>query len=142
VDLGQGVAYITATFSEVFMHSSSSAPQTNRNPLVEQVSATVKDTSMPFALLVHFEAKEGAGQKLEAAFAKAVAATRRENGCLAYDLIRDAQTPIRYVVYERWQNLAALEAHLSSSHIAALRTEISDLRTGPPVAEVLLPVSE
>jgi hypothetical protein len=41
---------------------------------------------------------ERTGLKLEVAFAfaKGIAATHRETGCLAYDLIRDANTPTRY----------------------------------------------
>jgi quinol monooxygenase YgiN len=112
------------------------------NPLVAQVMATVTDPAQPFALLVRFEAKPGAGPRIETAFARAIAATRRESGCMAYDLNRDTKAPARYVVYERWQNVASLEAHLSSAHIAALRSEIADLRVATPEAEVLVPVGE
>jgi quinol monooxygenase YgiN len=121
----------------------SGAPaQEKPNPLVAQVKAAVKDPTQPFTLLVRFQAKEGAGPRVEAAFAKAVRLTRREKGCLAYDFCRDARLPTRFLVYERWQNLAALEAHQNSAHIAALRKEIGDLRTAPPEAEVLLPAGE
>src|SRR5262249_11140219 len=104
--------------------------------------AALKDSSKPFTLVIRFEAKEGAGPKLEAAFAKAVSASRREKGCLSYDLNRDATMPNRYVVYERWQNLAALEAHQNAAHIATLRKEIADLRTAAPEAQVLVPAGE
>jgi quinol monooxygenase YgiN len=123
--------------------AASPAPgQQKPNPLVAQVRSAVKDPGKPFILVIRFQAKEGAGPKLEAAFARAVALSRREKGCLAYDLSRDAQEPTRYVIYERWQDVAALEAHQNAAHIAALRLEISDLRTGPPEAQVLLPVGE
>jgi len=116
--------------------------QEKQNPLVSQVKATVPDPGKPFTLLIRFEAKPGAGPKLEAAFARAVALTRKEKGCLAYDLSRDAKAPTRYLVYERWQNVDALAAHQDSAHIAALRKEIADLRVAPPQAEVLIPVGE
>jgi len=112
------------------------------NPLVPQVKAAVKDSTRRFTLLIRFEAKPGAGPKIEAAFVKAVQATRKEKGCLAYEFNRDARVPTRYHVYERWQDVAALVAHQNSAHIAALRKEISDLRTGAPVAQVLLLVGE
>jgi quinol monooxygenase YgiN len=47
-----------------------------------------------------------------------------------------------YVVYERWQNPAALVAYQNPAHAAALRKGINDSRTGPRQAEILLPVSE
>lgn len=136
------LVHVAAGLFGIILFASITAGQEKMNPLVAQVRATVKDADKPFTLLVRFEAKDGAGAKLEAAFAKAVQASRREKGCLAYDLNRDGKVATRYCVYERWQNVAALEAHQNSAHIGALRQEIADLRTGPPQAEVLVPVSE
>lgn len=118
------------------------AAQEKPHPVAVAVKAVLKDPSMPFTLLVRFQAKEGAGEKLEAAFAKAAKATRQEKGCLVYQLNRDVKTPTHYVVYERWQNLAALEAHLKSPHITTLLAELNDLRAAPPEAEVLVPAAE
>jgi quinol monooxygenase YgiN len=117
--------------------------QEKPNPIVAKVKASLKDPTKPFTMLVHLQVKDGTGAKFEAAFAKAIKATRQEKGCLAYDLNRDAKTPTRYVVYERWQNLAALEAHLQAAHFATLMTEIGDLLAAPPdVQVVLVPVGE
>jgi quinol monooxygenase YgiN len=116
--------------------------QEKPHPVAVMVKAALKDPDAPFTLLVRFQAKEGAGEKLEAAFATAAKATRQEKGCLAYQLNRDVKMPTRYVVYERWQNLAALEAHLKSAHITTLLAEINEIRATPPEAEVLIPVAE
>jgi quinol monooxygenase YgiN len=118
------------------------AAQEKPHPVAVFVKANLKDPTMPFALLVRFEAKEGAGEKLEASFAKAIKLSRKEKGCLAYDLNRDPKMPSHYVLYERWQNLSSLEAHLKSAHIAAMLTELNESRAGPPEAQILLPVSE
>jgi quinol monooxygenase YgiN len=115
--------------------------QEKPSPIVSKVKAALQDPTRPFTLLVSFQAKEGAGEKIEAAFAKAVRETRREKGCLAYDFSRDAKTPSRYVVYERWQNLAALAAHLRSAHITTMQKEVAGLRVAPDV-QVLVPVGE
>jgi hypothetical protein len=61
------------------------------NPLVAKVKAELKDPTKPFTLTVQLQAKEGMQAKLEAAFAKAVKETRKEKGCLSYDLNRDAK---------------------------------------------------
>lgn len=118
------------------------AAQEKPHPIAVMVKASLKDPNMPFTLLVRFEAKEGAGEKLEAAFAKVAKATRQEKGCLAYQLNRDVKTPTHYVLYERWQNLAALEMHLKSQHITTLLAELNDLRAAPPEAQILVPVAE
>jgi quinol monooxygenase YgiN len=112
------------------------------NPIVAQVKASVKDPTKPFTLIVRLRVKEDAGEKLEAAFAKAIKASRREKGCLAYDLNRDAKAPSLYLVYERWQNLEALEAHLKTPEITALLAQLRGLTDGPPEGQILVPAGD
>jgi quinol monooxygenase YgiN len=116
--------------------------QEKPNPIAAQVKASVKDPTKPFTMLVHLKAKEGAGEKFEAAFAKALKPTRKEKGCLAYDLNRDPKTPGQYLLYERWQTLADLEAHLKAAHITTLLMELGDLLAGPPELRILLPAGD
>ena len=97
------------------------------NPILTTVKATVKDPSKPFTMVVTVQVKEGAGEKFEAAFAKAIKGTREEKGCIAYDLNRDSKTAGRYMVYERWRNVSALADHLKTPHITALLGELGDL---------------
>ena len=118
------------------------AAQEKANPIAAQVKASLKDPAKPFTMLVLLTLKEGNDEKFEAAFAKALKATRREKGCLAYDLNRDTKAPLRYVVYERWQNLAALEAHLKTEHITTLLAAIGEMLAGPPEVHVLRPAAE
>jgi quinol monooxygenase YgiN len=112
------------------------------HPLVVKVKGALKDTSRPFTMLVIIQVKEGAEAKFEAAFAKAIAGTRTEKGNLAYQLNRSATMAGHYIVYERWQNLAALEAHMKSAHIAALRAATGDLRMGASEVKVYVPAGE
>lgn len=118
------------------------AAQDKPHPIVAAVKAGLKDTSKPFTMLVHVQVKEGNGAKFEEAFTKAIAPTRKEKGCLRYDLSRDLKKPGHYLVYERWQDVDALDAHLKTKHITTLLGEIGELLAGPPEAEVLLPVGE
>jgi len=116
--------------------------QEKENPIVGQVKAAVKDPARPFTLIVRLKVKEGAGVKLEAAFAKARKATRQEKGDRAYDLNRDTKTPTQYLVYERWQHLAALETHLKSAPIITLLTELGDFLAAPPEVSILVPAGD
>jgi quinol monooxygenase YgiN len=113
--------------------------QEKEHPVVAAVKANIKDASKPFTILVHIKIKDGAAAKFESAFASAVAGTRKEKGNLAYDLNRSTKNPNEYVVYERWQDLAALQAHLKTPHIQALFAATGDLRDGPPQVDVLVP---
>jgi quinol monooxygenase YgiN len=110
------------------------------NPIIATVENSGIDTSKPFVLVVQFEAKPGQGPALEKAFAPAIAKTRQERGCLQYDLSRDSASAESYLLYERWNNLDDLKAHLATEHIAELGKALADVRTGPPQARVLAPV--
>ena len=116
--------------------------QEKENPIATEVKANLKDPSKPFTMLVRVKIKDGVGSKFEAAFAKAVTATRKEKGNKAYDLNRSAKAPNEYVVYERWQDLAALQAHMKTPHITTLLAEIGDLLEGPPEVKVFLPAGK
>jgi quinol monooxygenase YgiN len=116
--------------------------QEEENPIAARVKAAVKDPARPFTLVVRVKVKEGAAAKFEAAFAKAAQTTRQEKGNRAYDLNRDTQTPTQYLLYERWQDLPALEAHLKTPYITKLLAELGDLLAAPPEMSVLLPAGD
>lgn len=104
------------------------------------VRAALPDPSKPFAMLIQLEVKEGAQARWEAAFAKAAAETRQEEGALDYTLYRSASDARRYVLYERWRSLADLEAHAQMPYIMTLLGEVEAAAAGPAELRVLLPV--
>jgi len=118
------------------------AAQDKDDPILALVKPRLKDPDKPFTLVVRVQTKEGSGERLEAAFARARRATRREKGNLAYDLNRDAQEPARYLLYERWKSLAGLESHLQTPHVKALLAELSEVTVGGPEFHVLVPAGE
>src|SRR4051812_168190 len=73
-----------------------------------------------FTLIVSMQAKEGEEKALIAACAPCIAATLKEKGCLAYDLVRDLDAPTKFVLYERWKSPAALAAHMKEEHTKKL----------------------
>lgn len=133
---------LTAVLGAFVPFGGAAVGQEKENPIVTQVKGKLKDTGKPFTMLVRLQLKDGGQEKFEAAFAKAIGPSRKEKGCRAYDLNRDADNATRYVVYERWQNLAALEEHMRTPHFAALIGEVGDLLAGPPEVRVLLPAGE
>ncbi len=48
--------------------------------------------------------------------------TRKEPGCLAYDLFTSTTEPDGLVFVERWETREALSAHARTPHVAAWRT--------------------
>jgi quinol monooxygenase YgiN len=103
-------------------------PQDNslENLLLRAAKEGLPDSTKPFTLVVGLKVKEGQGPKFGAAAAKLVKETRKEKGNLAYELNRSPKG-LNYIMYERWANLAALEAHLKSAHFKAAAAEINRL---------------
>ncbi|MBL8794576.1 MAG: antibiotic biosynthesis monooxygenase [Planctomycetia bacterium] len=130
------IAFILA----LALHAPASA-QDKPNPIFELVKAKVKDGSKPFTMLVSLKVKDGMGPKAEAAFVPAIKATLKEKGCLRYELNRDTDGT-SYILYERWNTLPDLDAHLKTAHIAKLLGELGDLLAGPPDVKVMLPAGE
>jgi quinol monooxygenase YgiN len=64
-------------------------------------------------LIVLLRAREGQETILEAELRALVAPTRKEDGCLRYDLHRSADTPGALLLHEVW---ASREAHTEHTH--------------------------
>lgn len=112
------------------------------NPIEAEVKANLKDLTKPFVMVVHVKIKDGGAQKFEAAFAKGRAGTRKEKGNVVYEMSRSAKTPSEYIVYERWTNFAALQAHMKAPHLTAMLAEIGELLDGAPQVKVFIPAGD
>ena len=114
----------------------------DEHPVIALVRSKVPDPGRPFTIIADLAALPGRGGEVAAAVAGsgAVGLTRAEPGCLEYDISRDSDAPDRFVAYERWRNLAALRAHLSSAHFAAVGAALGGLLAGAPTVRVLTPV--
>ena len=118
------------------------AQEKAQHPIIALVKAELKEPTKPFTITVQIDVKDGSGPKFEAAFAKVVGPTRQEKGCLLYQLNRDLQKGNRFLIYERWRDLAALEAHIASDYIQTLLSQSKELLADPPMVKVLVPVGE
>lgn len=116
--------------------ASTPAPAAEEHPVVTLVKSKLKDPSKPFALLVSIRAKAGKEKDLEAACRLCIAATKKEPGCLAYELNRDTDDPTSFVMFEKFKNLAALETHLTLDHTKKLLATLPPLTDGQIQAKV------
>jgi quinol monooxygenase YgiN len=114
----------------------SAAPGAQDHPVVALVKSKVKNPAKPFALFVTIKAKSGKEKDLEAAFAPCIAATKKEPGCLAYELNRDPDQPSTYVMFEKFKNVAALATHLKAEHTTKLLKALEPLTEGRIQAKV------
>jgi quinol monooxygenase YgiN len=78
------------------------------------------------------KAKPGKEREMKEVLMKFLAPTRREAGCIQYDLHVDKDDPGSFAFYERWVDDAALEAHLNTPHITAGFAAMNALIAEPP----------
>jgi quinol monooxygenase YgiN len=86
-------------------------------------------------VLAHIELSSGAREAFLGEFRKIVPLVRAEKGCLEYFPSIDHGTEIKsqvpigvdaVLVIERWENVAALEAHLAAPHMVEYRPKVKD----------------
>jgi quinol monooxygenase YgiN len=67
-------------------------------------------------LLVILRPREGQDIFLEAELRALIGPTRKEQGCLRYDLYRSTEGPAAYLLYEIWESRNHHTAHTKTDH--------------------------
>ncbi len=57
-----------------------------------------------------------------------VAATLKETGCIIYSFAQDLVDASIIRIFERWEDQAALDAHMATPHMAAFRESLGSLK--------------
>ena len=83
-----------------------------------------------------FQAKPGREAELKKALTGLVEPTRKETGCINYDLHQLPRDPSRFLFHENWTSKALLDAHLQSPHIKALLPQVPELTVAPPEIQI------
>jgi quinol monooxygenase YgiN len=96
----------------------------------------------PFTMVVKFQIKAEEIAKFEAEAAKCVAATVKEKGCRMYECNADREVKGTYYFLEKWDNAAAIEAHLKEAHTQALLGLAGQVSVAPPTISFVTPVGK
>ena len=84
-------------------------------------------SSKPITVTAAFQARSGKEAELKGILSGLLGPTRRELGCLNYDLHVSKQDPAKFLFHENWASQAELDAHLQSPHIKALLPRVDEL---------------
>jgi quinol monooxygenase YgiN len=74
-----------------------------------------------------FQAKPGKENELRSALIGLVAPTRKESGCLNYDLHASPEDPAKFLFHENWASKTHHEAHMKTPHLQALLPRVGEL---------------
>lgn len=72
-------------------------------------------------------AKKGSVENVKDELLKLIAPTRKEDGCIAYNLHQDNEDPAVFIFYETWENLACLENHMNTDHFKSYVNAVGSL---------------
>ncbi|MHB1314684.1 MAG: putative quinol monooxygenase [Christensenellales bacterium] len=78
-------------------------------------------------LVVRRLIKEGKVNEVIKVYEKLVAETRKEDGCISYELCQDEQNERLLAIMEEWESAEAIEKHSASAHFTKLIPTINDL---------------
>lgn len=87
----------------------------------------------PVTVVATIKAKPGMESSLRAALLNLVAPSRKDDGCINYDLHQDPADPAKFMFHENWTSKAALDAHLAQPHLQTLLVRADELFAEPPV---------
>ena len=82
-------------------------------------------------------AKPGAESIVEEGLKALVGPSRRDHGCVAYDLFASDSVPGTFVTIEKWESQEDIDAHMASTHLADAIATAGDHIEGFPVIHTL-----
>jgi quinol monooxygenase YgiN len=98
---------------------SSASRRRSRTSARRSASRKSKDGKLPkeaLTLVVLLKSREGQEPLLEAELRALVGPTRKEDGCIIYDLHRGADTPNSFLLHEVWESREAHRLHTQTPH--------------------------
>ena len=83
--------------------------------------------------------REGQIEAYKKLAAELVRKTRKEEGCISYELFQDAQNQNIFAFIESWNSRDALDRHMKSAHFQRIIPQMAPLREGPAEINVYSP---
>src|SRR5512140_881693 len=83
-------------------------------------------------VIAEMRANEGREDELKNHLLVLIERTRREEGCVQYDL-HVGEDPRSFLFVENWTTVEALDRHANSAHMKVFKAATADLREAPKV---------
>jgi quinol monooxygenase YgiN len=79
--------------------------------------------SEPVRVVVKVVAKPDATAAMREILLRLCRESRKESGCLSYDMLQNHAEPTVFVLHEEWESAARLDAHNKTPHFAEAVTQ-------------------
>jgi quinol monooxygenase YgiN len=85
-------------------------------------------------VIARFAAKADHVDQVRGILTALIEPTRRETGCITYELLQNKQDPTDFTFVEEWTSKAALDEHLATEHIENCTAKIGEhIETDPDI---------
>ncbi len=95
---------------------------------------------MALEVVAIIKAKEGKADVVREAMSSLMAPSRKDKGCIRYDLYEAQGAPGTFVNIETWASQEDINAHLAQPHLGAAFAGAGDALDGAPQIYMLTPV--
>ena len=86
----------------------------------------------PLRVVARIKAKSDKIDEVSELLSALVEPTRKEPGCITYELLQNRNDPTDFTFVEEWASDSALDSHAISDHIKALAPKLQPIVTEPP----------
>jgi quinol monooxygenase YgiN len=86
----------------------------------------------PLTVVAQIKAKPGKEAEVRQELLSLVAPSRKDSGCLNYDLHQALDNPALFMFHENWTSEAHLERHLQKPDLQAVLARVKQLAADPP----------
>jgi quinol monooxygenase YgiN len=112
------------------------------DPIIFDLSrkGPIMSAGNPIGAVATVTAQEGQADTLLDALKESALASREEPGCLMYEIHEDLDKPGTFVLFERWADSEALQAHMGMDHTRKFMKTAGPVLAAPPVITKLRPI--
>jgi quinol monooxygenase YgiN len=89
-------------------------------------------SSSSVRVVARLVAKADQVEAFKALMSSIIEPTRKESGCIRYELLQNLSDPAEFTFVEEWASAAALDAHMQMSHITAALGQAGAMLGGAP----------
>ena len=98
--------------------------------------------NVPLTVIARFQAKPGMEEQFKQDLLAMVAPSRRDEGCIDYDVLQSSDDPSVFFTYENWTGKAALDNHMQTPHFKDLDRKSKATLAQPMQIDLLTEQSE
>ena len=81
----------------------------------------------PLRVVARIKAKPESAAEVRELLCGLVERTRKESGCISYELLQNREDPTDFTFVEEWESDAAFESHAASDHIKAIGPKLQPI---------------